>query len=304
MYLKIFNVLIILLIAPLFPGIINKVKAFFGGRKGQPVLQLYYDIFKLCRKGSVYSRSTSYIFIWAPVIYMASLIVSIMLLPFPGGDGALISFPGDMILFVYLIALGRFVMVLAALDTASSFEGMGASREIIFSAIAEPAFFIALAVLVCKTNGFSLSDSFNGFTLTSWFNNLTVNILLFLALFIILLSENSRVPFDDPNTHLELTMIHEVIVLDYSGPDLGIILYGSSIKLVIFSSVIALFITPNFSEHYVIEMIAYFIEIGFIVCLIGVLESIIARFEFVKVPQMLLIATILSIVSLTLMLRF
>ena len=304
MSIKLLYLVLALILSPILIGIINKVKAFFGGRKGQSVLQLYYDISKLFKKGAVYSNSVSWIFPLTPIINLASLITALMLIPFPGCEGALISFKGDVILFVYLLALGRFVTVLASLDTASSFEGMGASREVIYSAIAEPAFFIALSVLVCKTSGFSLSDISQSMLHADWTKNTAVLVLLFIALFIIMLSENCRVPFDDPNTHLELTMIHEVMILDYSGPDLGILLYASSLKLFVFASVIVLFIIPSFTSIPILNYIIYLFEIVIVIMIVGITESIFARADFLKVPMMLLFATALSLVSLILMLRF
>ena len=299
---QILGIIISLLLAPLLQGIINKTKAFFGGRKGQPVLQAYYDIIKLLNKGTVYSSSTTWIFKVTPVVCLAAMITVLLLLPF-GDQAALISFKGDIILFIYILALARFVTVIAALDTGSSFEGMGASREVFYSAIAEPAFLVAFAGIACKTAGLTLSVIPEAIYYKGWFMHADINLLLVVTFFILTLSENCRVPFDDPNTHLELTMIHEVIILDYSGPDLGFMLYAASLKLWIFISIIIMFAVPSFTHVPILSLIIYVVEIFVVAVVIGVVESIIARMNFLKVPLMLLLATVLSLLSLILILR-
>ena len=298
------NFTLSLILSPLLLGIINKVKALFAGRKGPPILQLYYDIIKLFKKGAVYSHSVSWIFTTAPIVSLSALIVALMCVPFPT-SGALISFRGDVIFFVYLLALSRFATVLAALDTASSFEGMGASREVMYSAIAEPAFLLALAVLLCKTANYSLTEIPPSLCYGKWKKEAPSYVLISASLFIILLSENCRVPFDDPNTHLELTMIHEVMILDYSGPDLGFMLYASSLKLWIFSSILVLFVLPiPDAINSALKILLYFIEVSIVALLIGIIESVMARLNFLKVPLLLLLATVLSLIGLILVFRY
>ncbi|MBI3987817.1 MAG: NADH-quinone oxidoreductase subunit H, partial [Lentisphaerae bacterium] len=202
------NVGLALVLAPLLAGVINRTKALFAGRRGQPLLQLYRDLFKLLRKGAVYSRTTTWIFRAGPVVGLAAVLTTLLVVPF-AGKPAVLAFPGDLVLFAGLLGLMRFVTVLAALDTGSSFEGMGASREVQFSALAEPALFLGLATLARQTGSFSLSDLFmTGHAMPPEFW------LVAAAFLVIFLCENARIPFDDPNTHLELTMIHEVMVLD------------------------------------------------------------------------------------------
>ncbi len=288
--------------APLIPGIVNRVKAFFAGRKGPPLLQPYYDIFKLMNKGSVYSRTTSWIFKVAPMISLSAVFCALILVPCPGGGRAPISFYGDIIFFAYLLSLARFLTVLAALDTGSSFEGMGASREVWFSALAEPAFFAALAACVSLTGAFSFGDIFSG--MSGIMNgNLPVIILVLLSIFIVLLVENCRVPADDPNTHLELTMIHEVMVLDYSGPDLGIILYASYLKLFLFCSIIAGLVLPSFAGNSLSAYVSSFCVIVILSVVVGTVESIMARFRFAKVSRMLIAAFALSMLAIILTFR-
>lgn len=283
-----------LLLAPLLPGIINRVKAFFAGRKGQPVFQLYYDLWKLAHKGAVYSNVTGYMFKLGPVVSTAAVIGALALTPV-GGHGALLAFDGDLILLAYLLAMARFATVLAALDTGSSFEGMGASREVFFSAMAEPGLFVSLAVMARKAGEFSLDAIFT----TS--NPLTGNPLLLVAgaLFIILLAENCRIPFDDPNTHLELTMIHEVMVLDHSGPDFALISYGAALKLWLFSALIVRLVLP-FGPGWsgLDNPILFYSGMGAVTLMAGITESCMARFKLLKVPAMLLAAAVLAFAAL------
>ncbi|MDD4004506.1 MAG: NADH-quinone oxidoreductase subunit H [Elusimicrobiaceae bacterium] len=279
-----------LALAPLLPGLISRVKAFFAGRQGQPVLQLYYDLWKLAHKGTVYSSVTGRVFRLGPAVSLAAVSVALALIP-AGGHGALLAFDGDLILFAYLLALARFVTVLAALDTGSSFEGMGASREVFFSALAEPALFVSLAVMAKKAGAFSLNLIFT----TN--NPVTGNPLLLVAgaLFIILLAENCRIPFDDPNTHLELTMIHEVMVLDHSGPDFGLISYGAALKLWLFSALIVRLVLPfGESWHSADNPALFYCGICAVALGAGLVESCMARFKLLKVPAMLLAAAVLA----------
>ena len=166
-----------------------------------------------------------------------------MLLPF-GGSRAPLSFAGDIILFAYLLGLARMFTVLAALDTGSSFEGMGASREVLFSALAEPSLLLALAAVTRQTGSVSLSDMHLALSTTAWGHSALLLNLVAVVLLVVFLAENSRIPVDDPNTHLELTMIHEVMVLDHGGPDLAFILYAAALKLWLFGALIVDLVIP------------------------------------------------------------
>jgi formate hydrogenlyase subunit 4 len=202
--------------APLLAGIINKVKARLSGRFGPTVWQPYYELLRLTRKETVYSACAGFISRVAPVLVWCTIAFAALLLPL--GRPAAVSFPGDIILFAYLLALGRFFQILAALDVASSFEGMGASREARFAVFAEPIFFFTIGSLAIVTRRYSLDTVFAEI---SWrdpllFVFVSVGVL---SLFFLVSAECSRMPVDDPNTHLELTMIHEVMILDASGFD-------------------------------------------------------------------------------------
>jgi formate hydrogenlyase subunit 4 len=285
------------ILAPLMLGIINRVKAKFAGRQGQPLLQLYFDLFKLVRKGSVYSRSTSLVTRVAPSVSLACLILCTVLLPW-GGLRAPGAFAGDIILLAYLLGLGRFVTVLAALDTGSAFEGMGASREVQFGALAEPSFFLGMLVLVLQSGTMGLSNIMAGLSATTWHTSGILLILVAFSWFVLLLTENSRIPIDDPNTHLELTMIHEVMVLDYSGPDFAYILYGASLKLWVFAALVVNLLVPMASLPVWTQVPMFLLGIGIVAILVGVVESILARLRLYQVPKILIGSTALSIIAL------
>ena len=231
-----------LVTAPLLPGIINKVKAFFAGRRGPRVFQLYFDLAKLAKKESVISATSGGIIKAAPVLTLAFTLSALILLPISGTLSPL-SFNGDVLLFFYFLGSCRILSVLAALDTGSSFEGMGSAREVFFSALAEAALFAVLAFLTVFSGKFTLAGMLCFRGVESWVT-FTPILLVVISLFIIMLAENCRVPFDDPETHLELTMIHEAMILDYSGFDLGTIFYSSALKLWMFASIITSLLIP------------------------------------------------------------
>ncbi|RCK79493.1 MAG: Hydrogenase 4 subunit C [Candidatus Ozemobacter sibiricus] len=292
------SVALALVLAPLLQGVIHRTKAFFAGRQGAPVWQPYYDLARLLGKGAVYSRTTTWIFVAGPVVGLASLLVALTLMPL-GGASAFLAFPGDLVLMLYLLGLLRFVTVLAALDTGSSFEGMGASREVTFAALAEPPVFLALAILARKTGALSLSGIMSGISPTLWVTAGPMLALLATALFFVFLAENARIPVDDPNTHLELTMIHEVMVLDHSGPDFAMILYGASLKLWLLGSLVVGLVLPAGLPWF----LAWPAAVGgllLLAVLTGVVESTMARLRLHKVPQFLVGALIMTLLALVL----
>ncbi len=292
--MKLLLVIVILVSPFFFLGIINKVKAVWAGRKGSPILQPYYDFMKLIRKGEVISRTTSFIFQAFPSISIASAVFALLLIPFPF-YGSVISFPGDFVLFAYAFGFSKFIMVLAALDTGSSFEGMGASREATYSTIVETAFFIVVGSLALLTSQTSFSVIFSSLSVSAGYSVL-VKILLVISLFIMLLVEGSRIPVDDPNTHLELTMIHEVMILDYSGPDLAFILYSSGLKMTVLSILISDLVVPAF-PNLLLVMASFFLILLMIFTAIGLIESFIARSRMSHVPQFIFVMTALSLTA-------
>lgn len=288
--------LLALVFAPLLRGVINKTKAFFAGRKGPPLLQPYYDLAKLLRKGAVYSETTSWIFRAGPLVGLAICSLCLVFLPL-GNLPACIAFEGDLILIVYLLGLLRFFTVLAAMDTGSAFEGMGASREMTFSALAEPTLLFGLAAAARKVGSFSLTPLMHEITPEIWQNSAPTLALVIAGLFLVFLAENSRIPIDDPTTHLELTMIHEVMILDHGGVDLGFIEYASSLKMWILGSLIVGLAIPVRSGSLGIDTISMFASLIALAVLIGIIESTMARFRMCKVPQLLVGACVFTIIG-------
>jgi formate hydrogenlyase subunit 4 len=291
-----FSPLCALLLAPLLLGIINRTKAIVAGRRGPPLIQPYRDIAKCLRRGAVYGEVTSWVFRLGPVVNLATLAAALLILPF-GGVGAVMSFPGDLIVLAGLFALGRFVTVLAALDTGSSFEGMGASREVHFAALAEPALLVALATLVRVTGAFSLTEIYDALTLATWARALPALALVAMTLVVLELVENTRIPVDDPTTHLELTMIHEVMVLDHSGPDFGYIQYGAALKLWTLGALFVGLVVPLRSGTLWLDGGAALLGMAGLAVVIGMVESAMARYRLVRVPQFIVGAATLSVVA-------
>ncbi len=293
--------LLSLVLSPLLLGVINRVKAKVGGRRGRPLLQLYFDIAKLLRKNSVYPKNTTWFFRAAPVAGVATALLALLLLPF-GGVVAVASFPGDFLVMAGLLALSRFTLILAALDTGSAFEGMGAAREGLFSAMAEPVLLFCLMVLAYESREHTLSLMLGGLPSAVWLAQWPMYLLLAIALFFLLLTENCRIPVDDPNTHLELTMIHEVMILDHSGPDLALLEYAAALKLWLFSLLITGVTLPQaqellFTESPTAGAASLALDAGFalamvfvIAVLVGCVESAMARLRLERVPQILALA--------------
>ena len=279
---------IALLIPPLFPGIILKVKAFFAGKQGPPLLIKYYTLFKLLRKGSVYSTSTSFVFKLGPIVSFASAFIVLLFFPFAGNQ-SLLSFHGDVIVLFYLMGIGRFFTVVAALDTASPFEGMGAAREVFFSTLAELTIFTVLILFYRLNGSLSFTEYFIGDNPISLLNaSGALLLLVIVAMFMVLLTENSRVPVDDPATHLELTMIHEVMILDHSGPDLALIELGAFYKLFFYSAFIAHLVYPFSLAGGLLNSLIFYGILAVIYGAVGVTESIMARFKMDLVAKFIL----------------
>jgi formate hydrogenlyase subunit 4 len=291
-----------LLLPPLLLGVINKTKAAFAGRVGPPLLQSYYDIIKLLQKGSVFSRTTTWVFRAGPVVGLATPLLAGVLIPL-GSHRALVSFDGDLILFAYLFGLGRFFTVAAALDTGSAFEGMGGAREATFSCLAEPALFFGLLVLVRSSGSLSLTSMLGGGMGAAWVSSAASLVLVVVSLFIVLLVENCRIPFDDPNTHLELTMIHEVMVLDHGGPALGMILYGASVKLFVLGAVIVRIAVPYSGASLRLGWALFVGGMILLAVLIGIVESVMARLRLTQIPTLLVAACLLSAFGIVLLAR-
>lgn len=281
-----------LLLAPLLPGIINRVKSWVAGRRGPPVLQLYYDLARLWKKGVVMSTLASPAFVLLPAVAWVALLAAAMLMPL-GPAGAGLSFRGDVVLMLYLLGLGRFCTAWAAMETGSAFEGMGAVREVSYAVLAEAAMVAAMLSLSVQTHSVTLATMLSPTAGAG-------AVLLAAGLFIVLLAENCRVPFDDPNTHLELTMIHEVMVLDHSGPPFAVILHGASMKLLFFAVLLTQAVLPMGKLGAVSSAFVLAVGVFVVTVSVGFVESLMARLAFRRVPLQLATAFLLCVFALLL----
>ena len=288
-----------LVLSPLLLGIINKTKALVAGRRGPPFLQTYYDIAKLLRKGAVYSRTTSWVFRAGPVIGLAAVLGALTVVPI-AGKPALLSFSGDMILLAYFLGTMRFLIVLAAMDTGSAFEGMGASREVQFSALAEPALLLSLVTLMHQTVGMSLTEAYGEIGAVTLKNVGPEVFLVAVALLIVFLAENTRIPVDDPDTHLELTMIHEVMVLDHGGPDFAMITYAAALKMWVLGALVVGIVLPARSGSMILDLGVEVVGMFGLAFVIGLIESGMARLRMPRVPHLLSAAVVLAGLALIL----
>jgi len=294
--------LLALALAPLLLGVTNRTKAAMAGRAGQQLFQPYRDVVKLMRKGAVYGQTSTWVFRAGPVVGLAAAMIATAVVPF-GGAPALVGFPGDVVFFVYLLAVTRFVTVLAALDTGSSFEGMGASREVTFATLAEPALLLGLAAIARTTGSLSLSTMLGTTTGHAWVGAAPALTLVAAGLMVVFLAENGRIPVDDPATHLELTMIHEAMVLDHGGPDLAMILYGAALKLWLLGALLVGLVVPVWSGVWWLDVLAGAAGMLALAVVTGLVESQMARLRLVHVPNLLIGSTVLSILALLLTLR-
>jgi formate hydrogenlyase subunit 4 len=283
-------------------GIVNRTKSILTGRRGPPVWQRYADIAKLLRKGTVYSTTTTRAFRIAPAVLVATVAIAATLVPL-GASGALVRFSGDLVAFVGLLAAGRFLLALAALDTGSSFEGMGASREVWYASLVEPALLLAFTGLTLATGSTSLSDMLGPPLDAARAHAGPALVLVAASVFVVLLAESSRVPFDDPATHLELTMVHEVMVLDHSGPDLALIEYAAGLKLALFAAVLTGVLWPPAHAAGPTALVALGAGLLLTAVAVGIVESVMARLRLTRVPQILVAASALASFGVILLLR-
>ncbi|MDQ1349162.1 MAG: Hydrogenase [Acidobacteriota bacterium] len=282
----------LLLFPPLLLGVVNRTKAVAAGRRGPSLWQPYYDLAKLARKEVALSQVTTWIFVAAPVVAVATTLLAGLLVPL-GSFAAPISFAGDFVLLTYLFALARFFTAAAALDTGSPFEGMGASREVGFAWLTEPALFFAFLALVRISGSLRLSQMLRATEGGLWLERTAPLLLTAAGLLIVLLAECSRMPVEDPNTHLELTMIHEVMVLDHSGPLLGLVEYGAALKLFVLEAMLLHVMAPTAEVGGWPGYALFLLGLAGLAVGIGILESVMARLRLLHVPT-LLIAAVLS----------
>lgn len=295
--ITILNILILIFLPFLMIGVIKKTKAFWGGRKGVKLLQPLYDVLRLLKKEAVYSETTSWVFKFSPVVGYSTILFAGLFVPMANGE-AIINIPFGFIIFSYILGFGKFFSLIGAMDTGSSFEGMGASREACFSTIVEPAFFIFMGSIVALTNNHSFANLKMILENAGVYGYLIITLAV-ITIFIMLLIEGCRVPVDDPTTHLELTMIHEVMILDNSGIDLGLITWGAAIKMFLFEALIAALIIPLGIPVWG-SIIAFLAIIFLLSVIIGTLESSIARFRMTHVFEFIFIMSIMALLILTL----
>ncbi|MCE5295502.1 MAG: NADH-quinone oxidoreductase subunit H [Euryarchaeota archaeon] len=295
--------LAMLALSPLMIGVIRKIKAWFQGRKGASIVQPYYDMAKLFRKETVVSDQASWVFRVTPYVAIASVMVAALLVPFFTIYS--LGFVGDLIVVIYLMTMFKFFMVLAGLDTGSAFGGMGSSRELMVSSIVEPTMLLAIftmALITGTTNLSSISETLaiSGIDL--------VRPALFLAtaaFFISLLAENARVPFDNPSTHLELTMIHEAMVLEYSGRNLALMEAASWMKLMLYSVILSNVFFPwgIATDLTVLGMIggiaAILVKVLFVAIAIAIIESGMAKMRLFRLPNLLTLSFTLALLAVT-----
>lgn len=297
MLMKLLNLIILLFVPFLMMGVIKKTKAFWAGRKGVSLFQPLYDFVRLMKKDFVISKTTSVVFKIAPVIAIASILAASLFVPLASGS-ALINIEAGFIIFAYVLGLGKFFSLISAMDTGSSFEGMGASREACFTSIVEPAFFMIIASIMALTGNLTFV-SLKEILANAGSYGALITVFAVAALFLMILIEGSRVPVDDPATHLELTMIHEVMILDNSGSDLALLTWGNSIKMLLIASLIANILIPQ-SFSALASTALYLFIIFAISVVIGTVESGMARIRMSHVFEFVFIMSSFALVVLSL----
>jgi len=289
------NIASLLVMPFLLAGLIQRVKSLWSGRKGPPLLQPAYDVLRLLRKSPVYSVTTTPIFQIAPWVFLITAAGSAVIVPLLGSD-PLASFLFDFAWFAYVWALGRVALVLAALDTGSSFEGMGSAREALFATLLEPVLFLVGAALCLRSGTHSLSQAL----VFDAGGAVLLRVCAVLALFIMLQVESARMPVDDPSTHLELTMVHEVMVLDHSGPDLAAVALGSMLKLFVGAALIATLCNPWAGQGTLLAAVVNLALSALVAVSVGTVESLVARIQLRLVPEYISLALGLGAVALLL----
>lgn len=294
------QMLIILLLAPMVNGIIKKLKAFTQKRQGPPVLQMYWDLFKLVKKESVISETASWIFRATPYVVFGTAAAGALLVPvtnlLPG-----VRFTGDIILLFYLLALGRFFMCLSGLDAGSAFGGMGSSREAMISSLIEPSILLSVFTVGLIAGSTSISRMMTSMSGIGTPLLQPVFILTFIAMLVIILAETARIPVDDPATHLELTMVHEAMLLEYSGRHLALMEYGASIKQLIVITLTVNFFLPadqlilfTGTGAFLLSLVLYFLRVVLLAVIIAAVEVSTVKFRFFSIPNLAALAFILS----------
>lgn len=293
------NLLALLVMPIVVVGTINRVKARWAGRRGPPIFQLAFDLWRLARKTPVYSDVTTPVFRLGPVVVVVTAVASACVVPL-AGTTALVAFPFDFVWFAYVWSFGRVALMLGALDTGSSFEGMGASREATFATLLEPVLFLVAGALCLHSGARSFEHALvpqldAPSAVVMW-------VAAIAALVVVIQVEAARMPIDDPTTHLELTMVHEVMILDHSGPELGLLHLGAAIKLFVAVAVTATLLNPLAGTGSLAAVAAHLGLCLALALAIGLSESLIARLKLRVVPQYVVVGLVAGGVALLAML--
>lgn len=291
----IIQITIVALLAPLFIGFIKRVKAHLQNRRGPNVLQLYYDIIKYFGKDSIISPVASWIFYFTPYIYFASVLTATVLLPFSWFFGIIRC---DIFLFIYVLAIGRFFLILSSIDTGSTFGSMGGSREAFISALIEPALFLAILTVIHRT---SSTDMFAMVNSTANVPISLSKILAMVAFFMVILAETGRIPVDNPDTHLELTMVHEGMLLEYSGKKLALLTWGTAMKQIIFVILFVLLFVPwkwPQESIWAIDILWLIIKVTVVGAIIAIVETSTNKLRLFRVPGFLLVSGLVSLLAM------
>lgn len=277
-------------------GVVNRVKSLWAGRVGPPLHQTAFDLLRLLRKRTVSSRTASWFVQAGPIVLLGSTLVAGALTPLVNGY-APFAFPYDLVVVAYLFGLGRLLLVLSAMDTGSAFEGMGASREVQYSAFVEPTFFLVFGALAALTGKTSFAQLLPAVELD--LVGLVARLGACLALFMVLQVEAARVPIDDPSTHLELTMVHEVMILDHSGPDLAFVQYAAAMKLTLCAALVAGTLNPlSWTASPVAATVTSLLLLFLVAALVGLVESLVARLRLSAIPRYLLVGIVTGLLVL------
>ncbi len=300
---SVFQVLFLMALAPSLSWFIKKMKAASQNRIGPSLFQVYADLWKLFRKQRVVSETASWIFHAMPFVLFSGILAAASMVPVLGTN-SLFGFAGDVILFVYFLALSRFFLALAALDTGTAFGGMGSSREMSLSSLAEPALLLALFALSFRARTLSLEGIVRYFSGEIPLQILFFTSLAFGALLIVTIAESGRIPVDNPSTHLELTMVHEAMILEYSGPYLALIEWGHQIKQLVFLTLLAdLFFPWGIPavldlQNAGFALAFYLLKVFFLAFVIGWIEIHSAKLRLFRVPDLLAVGFVLGTLSL------
>jgi len=289
----ILQLIIFISIAPAIKGFIHKLKLNLRGQRGPSVLQPYKDLIKLFKKEPIISKDASFISKIAPMIVLLALIINVCFIPIFSKD-TLLSFTGDVIAFIYILGLSTFFMALYGLDQGSAFGGLGSAREMTIASLAEPTLMMVMFTFSLEYNSSNISEIFSK-AHSSSFNVPIAYAFSLLALFFVSMAENARIPFDNPETHLELTMVHEAMILEASGKYLAIFELSSYIKLLLFISIASnIFFPFLYSSNILLNIILYLVKVILFSIPIAIVELSIAKLRFFRIPDLLMISFALA----------